>query len=71
MGAFVYTDPSNGFKLQVSPQFWVYFVVVVPMTIVLLVAWAVWINRRQLLSRGKKKYEEWFQGWQQQPTSPT
>jgi hypothetical protein len=55
MGAFVYSDPSNGFKLQVSPEFWVYFVVVAPMTVVLLVAWAVWINRRQLLSQGNEE----------------
>lgn len=51
MGAFINKSTTGGYNIDVSPHFWIYWAVVGPLTIVLLIAWILWINRRQLLTR--------------------
>jgi hypothetical protein len=43
MGAFVFSDGAGGFHLEIAPQFWIYWAVVLPLTSVLMIAWIVWI----------------------------
>ena len=62
MGSLVTHDTGNGLRIEVSSDFWIYWAVVAPLTVLLVVAWIVWINRNQLLSRGKKKMGEWLDG---------
>ncbi|KAK5166241.1 uncharacterized protein LTR77_008502 [Saxophila tyrrhenica] len=64
MDPFVSRDASEGSRVIVSSQFWIYWAVVIPLTSMILCAWVVWINREQLLSRRKVGSRK-----QQQPIS--
>ena len=58
MGAFIFADSADGRQVKASPHFWIYWAIVIPLTVSLVVAWVIWINRKQILNRGKKKLEE-------------
>lgn len=71
MGAFIASESQDGYHIRLSPQFWIYWAVVIPLTALILIAWIVWINRKQLLSRGKKRFSEWIDAWDEPQQAAT
>jgi hypothetical protein len=43
MGPFFSTDPTTS-KLSVNSDFWIYWVVVIPLTLLLIVIWIFWVQ---------------------------
>ena len=51
-----FQQDSNG-KVRVNDQFWWYWAIVLPLTVVLLLTWAAWIRREQLMRRIQERRE--------------
>jgi len=44
-------DASSGGRLAVSPQIWIYFVVTIPITIIVVAAMLLWDRKREKKSK--------------------
>lgn len=54
MSSFFSTNPNDGSRIEVSSQFWIFWAVVGPLTVVLLSVFVLWINRKQLWLSGSR-----------------
>lgn len=50
MSSFFTTNSNNGSGIEVSSQFWIFWCVVGPMTVVIVGSWVLWMNRREVIA---------------------
>jgi hypothetical protein len=64
MSMFDFSSSSTSSSVLVSSNFWMFWVVTIPLTFAILIIWKVWMRiERRLASEDKSKEEEEMEVW--------